>query len=68
LKSGGIVSNTLRPQIPDFCDMDWKLLMERCWSAEPSERPSFTEIVNELRTMATKLPSKEQGSTQGPQS
>jgi serine/threonine protein kinase len=65
---GGIVSNTLRPQIPDFCDMDWKLLMERCWSAEPSERPSFTEIVNELRTMATKLPSKEQGSTQGPQS
>ncbi|KAG7559929.1 Protein kinase domain [Arabidopsis thaliana x Arabidopsis arenosa] len=65
---GGIVSNTLRPQIPNFCDMDWKLLMERCWSAEPSERPSFTEIVNELRTMATKLPSKEQGSTQGAQS
>ncbi|CAH8267717.1 unnamed protein product [Arabidopsis lyrata] len=65
---GGIVSNTLRPPIPNFCDMDWKLLMERCWSAEPSERPSFTEIVNELRTMATKLPSKEQGSTQGAQS
>ncbi|CAL9247362.1 unnamed protein product [Arabidopsis halleri] len=65
---GGIVSNTLRPPIPNFCDMDWKLLMERCWSVEPSERPSFTEIVNELRTMATKLPSKEQGSTQGAQS
>ncbi|XP_010515013.1 PREDICTED: uncharacterized protein LOC104790915 [Camelina sativa] len=66
---GGIVSNTLRPPIPDFCDMDWKLLMERCWSAEPSERPSFTVIVNELRSMGTKkLPSKEQVSTQGPQS
>ncbi|XP_010426143.1 PREDICTED: uncharacterized protein LOC104711159 isoform X2 [Camelina sativa] len=66
---GGIVSNTLRPPIPDFCDMDWKLLMERCWSAEPSERPSFTVIVNELRSMGTtKLSSKEQVSTQGPQS
>ncbi|EOA23419.1 hypothetical protein CARUB_v10016601mg [Capsella rubella] len=64
---GGIVSNTLRPPIPDFCDMDWKLLMERCWSAEPSERPSFTVIANELRSMATKLPSKEQVSTEGPQ-
>ncbi|KAJ1385891.1 Serine-threonine/tyrosine-protein kinase, catalytic domain [Sesbania bispinosa] len=51
---GGIVSNTLRPGVPDSCDLEWKLLMEKCWSSEPSERPSFTEIANELRSMAAK--------------
>ncbi|GMI97622.1 hypothetical protein like AT3G46920 [Hibiscus trionum] len=57
---GGIVSNTLRPPVPESCDPGWRSLMERCWSAEPSERPNFTEIVNELRSMATKIPPKGQ--------
>ncbi|KAL9263924.1 putative serine/threonine-protein kinase [Drosera capensis] len=57
---GGIVMFTLRPAVPDGCDPDWRSLMERCWSAEPSERPSFTEIANELRAMATKLQQKGQ--------
>ncbi|KAK6942227.1 Serine-threonine/tyrosine-protein kinase, catalytic domain [Dillenia turbinata] len=55
---GGIVSNTLRPPIPESCDTEWKSLMERCWSSEPSERPSFTEIADQLRAMAGKVPSK----------
>ncbi|KAF2317684.1 hypothetical protein GH714_039567 [Hevea brasiliensis] len=29
---GGIVNNTLRPAIPNFCDPDWKRLMEQCWA------------------------------------
>ncbi|XP_011033492.1 PREDICTED: uncharacterized protein LOC105131960 isoform X3 [Populus euphratica] len=57
---GGIVSNTLRPPVPENCDPDWRSLMERCWSAEPSDRPNFTEIANELRAMAAKIPSKGQ--------
>ncbi|GAB2289137.1 hypothetical protein Dimus_023440 [Dionaea muscipula] len=57
---GGIVSNTLRPPVPDNCEPDWRSLMERCWSGEPSERPIFTEIVNELRAMAIKIPPKGQ--------
>ncbi|KAL2961688.1 hypothetical protein AAZX31_17G102100 [Glycine max] len=52
---GGIVSNTLRPPVPSSCDPEWRLLMERCWSSEPSERPTFTEIANELRSLATKV-------------
>jgi hypothetical protein len=32
--------------------------MERCWSSEPSERPSFTEIANDLRSMAAKISPK----------
>ncbi|XP_052182384.1 uncharacterized protein LOC127795023 isoform X2 [Diospyros lotus] len=63
---GGIVSNTLRPPVPEPCDPEWRSLMERCWSAEPSERPSFTEIANELRTMASKLQTKAQAQQQAP--
>ncbi|KAK9055137.1 hypothetical protein SSX86_026219 [Deinandra increscens subsp. villosa] len=57
---GGIVSNTLRPPVPESCDSEWRALMERCWSAEPSERPSFTDIANQLRTITSKVPPKVQ--------
>ncbi|XWS17040.1 hypothetical protein CRYUN_Cryun33cG0033500 [Craigia yunnanensis] len=57
---GGIVSNTLRPPVPESCDPEWRSLMERCWSSEPLERPNFTEIANELRSMAVKIPPKGQ--------
>ncbi|KAF6138536.1 hypothetical protein GIB67_022570 [Kingdonia uniflora] len=49
---GGIVNNTLRPQVPTWCDPEWKSLMESCWASEPGERPSFTEISQKLRKMA----------------
>lgn len=64
--AGGIVSNTLRPPVPEFCDPEWKSLMERCWSSEPSERPSFTEIANQLRAMAAKIPPKGHSPPQSP--
>ncbi|XVF33819.1 hypothetical protein REPUB_Repub18cG0003500 [Reevesia pubescens] len=48
---GGIVSNTLRPTIPSFCDPEWRKLMEQCWAPNPAVRPSFTEIASQLRTM-----------------
>ncbi|KAL3824565.1 hypothetical protein ACJIZ3_020594 [Penstemon smallii] len=57
---GGIVNNTLRPPVPETCDPVWRALMERCWASEPSERPKFTDIANELRAMAAKLPTKGQ--------
>ncbi|KAL7585274.1 uncharacterized protein LOC111880233 [Lactuca sativa] len=52
---GGIVKDTLRPTIPERCDPEWKKLMEQCWSADPTVRPSFTEITNRLRTMSKAL-------------
>lgn len=55
---GGIVNNTLRPQVPASCDPEWKSLMERCWSSEPSERPSFAEIAKELRSIALRTNAK----------
>ncbi|ONK70387.1 uncharacterized protein A4U43_C05F33190 [Asparagus officinalis] len=53
---GGIVSNTLRPPVPESCDPEWRSLMEQCWSAEPAERPNFTEIASRLRSIAASLP------------
>ncbi|XP_073292428.1 uncharacterized protein [Primulina huaijiensis] len=49
---GGIVSNTLRPPIPSYCDLEWRRLMEQCWAPNPSMRPCFTEIASRLRVMS----------------
>lgn len=52
---GGIVNDTLRPQIPSWCDPEWKSLMESCWSSDSKERPSFSEISQRLRKMAAAI-------------
>ncbi|KAG8367700.1 hypothetical protein BUALT_Bualt16G0100300 [Buddleja alternifolia] len=52
---GGIVNNTLRPQIPTWCDPEWKALMESCWASDPAQRPSFSEISQKLRNMAAAM-------------
>ncbi|KAI3709132.1 hypothetical protein L2E82_38891 [Cichorium intybus] len=52
---GGIVNNSLRPTIPTWCDPEWKALMGSCWSSDPTERPSFSEISQKLRTMAAAI-------------
>lgn len=57
---GGIVTNTLRPPIPRHCDDGWKSLMEECWSNDPIDRPSFTEITNKLQAMSVTMQSKQQ--------
>lgn len=58
LHKGGIVNNTLRPPIPERCDLEWRKLMEECWSHDPEARPSFTEITNRLRVIANKVQKK----------
>ncbi|KAK8557754.1 hypothetical protein V6N13_008143 [Hibiscus sabdariffa] len=58
---GGIVSNTLRPPVPSYCDPEWKLLMEQCWAPDPVVRPSFTEIARLLRIMSSACQTKPQG-------
>ncbi|XP_078182519.1 RAF-like serine/threonine-protein kinase 20 [Carex rostrata] len=55
---GGILSNTLRPPIPERCDPEWRQLMEDCWSADPYGRPSFTTITDRLRAMSISFQSK----------
>lgn len=52
---GGIVNDSLRPEIPTWCDPEWKSLMESCWASDPGSRPSFCEISQKLRTMAAAM-------------
>ncbi|MCO5579682.1 hypothetical protein L7F22_033540 [Adiantum nelumboides] len=61
---GGIVTNTLRPPVPRWCDAAWKSLMETCWAADPAERPTFTEIANSLRAMEATVNGKGQDQAQ----
>ncbi|KAI5058650.1 hypothetical protein GOP47_0026820 [Adiantum capillus-veneris] len=61
---GGIVTNTLRPPVPRWCDVAWRSLMEACWAADPAERPTFTEIANSLRAMEATVTTKGQGQAQ----
>lgn len=53
--AGGIVHNSLRPEVPSWCDPEWKALMESCWDSEPGERPSFSEISQKLRKMSATI-------------
>jgi hypothetical protein len=57
--AGGIVSNTLRPPIPESCDKAWRSLMEACWSVDATERPAFSEIARTLQEMEATISATE---------
>lgn len=52
------MNNSLRPQVPSWCDPEWKSLMESCWVSNPLERPSFSEISQKLREMSAVINKK----------
>ena len=39
-----------RPTIDDLVPIAYKNLIEKCWSQNPTERPDFSQIVEELKT------------------
>ena len=43
------VASGFRPEIPSKIPEPYKKLIEKCWSQNPSDRPSFEQIVNCLR-------------------
>jgi tRNA A-37 threonylcarbamoyl transferase component Bud32 len=44
-----VTTKNLRPTISKAVPENVKLLLERCWAREASSRPSFTQILKELR-------------------
>ena len=44
-----VVNNSYRPKINDDLPESYRKLIENCWAQEPSERPSFDDIVYVLR-------------------
>ncbi|KAL6062440.1 putative serine/threonine-protein kinase drkA, variant 2 [Balamuthia mandrillaris] len=47
----GVSKDGLRPVIPTACPPQLAELMRDCWKEDPAQRPSFSEILERLRTM-----------------
>ncbi|GFR42839.1 hypothetical protein Agub_g3797 [Astrephomene gubernaculifera] len=45
-----------RPVFPPGTPLDYRQLAERCWAAEASKRPTFTEILESLTRMRADIP------------
>jgi hypothetical protein len=41
-----------RPPIPSTCPRKLAQLITKCWSAKPSKRPTFVEIVEDLQKIS----------------
>jgi sterile alpha motif and leucine zipper containing kinase AZK len=50
-----VTTKNLRPIIPDDLDPDVARLIESCWNTNPEYRPSFGEIVKELKRIRNNL-------------
>ena len=46
-----VVQNNLRPEIPENCPSQISRLIKKCWDRNPLLRPSFKEILDELKAM-----------------
>lgn len=44
-----VMKDGYRPPISEDVPNSYRELIERCWSQKPEERPSFDEIVSELK-------------------
>jgi len=49
----GVYQKNLRPPIPERCPPTYVSLMQSCWDANPSRRPSFIEVINVLRSVGS---------------
>jgi len=46
-----VINEGLRPEIPSDCPPRYAALIEKCIQLEPNARPSFKEIISELKTL-----------------
>jgi hypothetical protein len=50
-----LVVDDMRPTIPAFVLPTVQRLIRKCWKREPSRRPTFSHILNQLEAMEFKL-------------
>lgn len=63
--AAAVVGEGLRPLQPAGLPPALALLLDRCWAADPHERPSFVQIADELRHIQAKLEAEQQQTWQG---
>ncbi|KAJ9673432.1 hypothetical protein PVL29_023163 [Vitis rotundifolia] len=61
----GVVQKGLRPTIPSHTCPSLVKLIKRCWHQEPSLRPEFTEIMEILQQIASKVVEKKREILEG---
>jgi len=44
-----VATGQIRPTLPRDTDQNWAGLMERCWKEDPTARPSFTDIMEQIK-------------------
>jgi len=47
----GLMKGRLRPEIPDWVEEEWRLLIEDCLCQNAQERPSFRELSARLERL-----------------
>ena len=45
-----------RPEIPSWCPVGYRRLIEACWETKPTLRPTFDQILSKLERLATANP------------
>lgn len=49
-----------RPNVDPMCPMVYAQIMQRCWAQSPTDRPTFTQAVEELETLIECVSSDEE--------
>ncbi|QDZ23184.1 guanylate cyclase [Chloropicon primus] len=57
----GIKDGSLRPPLPGSCPAPMQVLMEKCWSQNPEDRPDFGSILGQLQTWLDQNPKSRSG-------
>ena len=46
----------LAPEVPAWCEPEWRGLMEACWEVNPACRPAFRDLAEQLERIIDATP------------
>ncbi|CAL8468355.1 g7895 [Coccomyxa elongata] len=52
----GLMVGNMAPEVPHWCEPEWRGLMEACWEVNPSSRPSFRTLAGQLEKIIEAAP------------
>lgn len=53
---GALSANKLRLPLPDWCEPEWRALMEACWVQDPTLRPTCKQLAQQLERIRDAAP------------
>lgn len=54
--SPGLQSGGLLPEIPRYCESEWRDIMMMCWDFNPNSRPAFNVLATLLQDIIDRNP------------